>query len=438
MEWSNTTASAGAASSVLTGSPASSLPPLPSYTLTPREPIYPGVPDGITILFPVLVVYWVVSLFFHFLDVYDLFPQYRLHTPLEVLQRNPVSRADVVRDVLLQQIVQTIAGAALAYFDDVEYTGKEGYDVAVWALRLRKLCGYVPSLLGLIGVDAVRLAGKVSATAPTLAGILLGGKYPNLTQTIVDVNTGAEIIAPAFAGWELKFAEVLYYYAVPALQFFVATCIVDSWQYFLHRAMHMNKWLYATFHSRHHRLYVPYAFGALYNHPVEGFLLDTAGTGLAYLVTGLSARQAMFFFTGSTIKTIDDHCGYRLPFDPLQLITGNNAAYHDIHHQSWGIKTNFSQPFFTFWDTLLGTVYKGDPKEMEKRYARGRERAEVAARAAAAAEKEKGEKAVLGSVEVNEDTDNDALVVKKGVLVSERVVGISSLGACGSDESDDY
>lgn len=105
---------------------------------------------------------------------------------------------------------------------------------------------------------------------------------------------------------------------------------------------------------------MPYAYGALYNHPFEGFLLDTLGTGLAYLLAGMTVRQSMWFFTCSTIKTVDDHCGYALPFDPLQHITSNNAGYHDIHHQSWGIKTNFSQPFFTFWDALCGTMWKGD------------------------------------------------------------------------------
>lgn len=40
-------------------------------------------------------------------------------------------------------------------------------------------------------------------------------------------------------------------------------------------------------------------------------------------------------------------------------MTGNNAEYHDIHHQSWGIKTNFSQPFFTVWDRALGTIWSG-------------------------------------------------------------------------------
>lgn len=104
---------------------------------------------------------------------------------------------------------------------------------------------------------------------------------------------------------------------------------------------------------------MPYAYGALYNHPFEGFLFDTLGAGLAFKVAGMNTRQGMAFFTGSTIKTVDDHCGYALPWDPLQRITSNNAGYHDVHHQSWGIKTNFSQPFFTFWDRLLGTVWTG-------------------------------------------------------------------------------
>lgn len=125
----------------------------------------------------------------------------------------------------------------------------------------------------------------------------------------------------------------------------------------------------AHWHARHHRLYVPYAYGALYNHPVEGFLLDTAGAGLAYKVSFMSPRLGMWFFVGSMIKTVDDHCGYALPWDPLQHLTSNNAAYHDIHHQSWGIKSNFSQPFFTFWDSFLGTIWRGDTR---LRYERSR------------------------------------------------------------------
>lgn len=121
---------------------------------------------------------------------------------------------------------------------------------------------------------------------------------------------------------------------------------------------------------------MPYAYGALYNHPFEAFILDTVGAGLAYLVSRMTPRQAIVLFTASTIKTVDDHCGYALPWDPLQWITSNNAAYHDIHHQSWGIKTNFSQPFFTFWDAGMGTMWRGDATG---RYARDRDRAEAKA-----------------------------------------------------------
>lgn len=114
---------------------------------------------------------------------------------------------------------------------------------------------------------------------------------------------------------------------------YVLRCIMDTWQYFLHRGMHVNKFLYKHLHSVHHRLYVPYAFGALYNHPFEGFLLDSVGAVLSETLSFMTVRQAAFFFVFSTFKTVDDHCGYSLPFDPLQWISGNTADYHDIHHQ---------------------------------------------------------------------------------------------------------
>jgi sphinganine C4-monooxygenase len=98
--------------------------------------------------------------------------------------------------------------------------------------------------------------------------------------------------------------------------------------------MHINKFLYRHIHSWHHRLYVPYAFGAQYNHPIEGFLLDSLGSAVAEALAGLTTRQATLLFAISALKTVDDHCGWKLPFDPLQLVTGNNADYHDIHHQA--------------------------------------------------------------------------------------------------------
>lgn len=123
---------------------------------------------------------------------------------------------------------------------------------------------------------------------------------------------------------------------------FRVSFIIDTHQFFLHKLMHENKWLYRNFHSHHHRLYVPYAFGALYNHWLEGLLLDSLGAALAEAATGMTVRQTVLLFGFASAKTVDDHSGYMLWWDPLQMLFSNNADYHDIHHQSFGIKNNFS------------------------------------------------------------------------------------------------
>ncbi|MQL79035.1 hypothetical protein Taro_011473 [Colocasia esculenta] len=142
---------------------------------------------------------------------------------------------------------------------------------------------------------------------------------------------------------------------VQIVQILVAMLVMDTWQYFVHRYMHQNKFLYRHVHSQHHRLVVPYAIGALYNHPLEGLLLDTFGGAISFLVSGMTARTAVIFFCFAVIKTVDDHCGLWLPGNVFHIFFQNNTAYHDIHHQLQGAKYNYSQPFFAIWDKILGT-----------------------------------------------------------------------------------
>ncbi|KAG1342486.1 sphinganine C4-monooxygenase 1 [Cocos nucifera] len=142
---------------------------------------------------------------------------------------------------------------------------------------------------------------------------------------------------------------------VIVVQLIIAMVVMDTWQYFMHRYMHINKFLYKHIHSKHHTLVVPYSFGALYNHPLEGLILDTIGGALSFLVSGMTPRTAIFFFSFATIKTVDDHCGLWLPGNLFHVFFNNNSAYHDIHHQLYGNKYNFSQPFFVMWDKILGT-----------------------------------------------------------------------------------
>jgi len=347
-------------------------PSPPDLFLKPLPPLISGVPDSIVLVILPIAAYWALSLFFHFLDVHDLLASYRLHTPEEVLKRNHVTRREVVRDVIVQQIIQTIVGLAIGMSEPEEMIGGEWWEimglyskfvsVERWVLR---------GLATTVGIDGLALEEKVIAGITSIGGdkVLAG------LMGVLGLDNQASS-SPEMGDWRYKLVEIAYWYLLPAARFWVAIFIMDTWQYFLHRLMHEVKWLYSrcsymhhdkkgtlqleltcqsynleTFHSRHHRLYVPYAFGALYNHPFEGLLMDTIGAGIAYKISGLRIRGAMTFFTFSTMKTVDDHCGYSLPFDPLQYFFWNNAGYHDVHHQGWGIKVCCLLPLLLAWNT---------------------------------------------------------------------------------------
>lgn len=213
-----------------------SLPPLPGYTLEPVPNVLPWLSDfWLSLVLPV-IAYWSMSLFFHIIDQLDLFPQYRLHTPEEITSRNHASRYEVARDVIIQQVIQIATGALLQLADPPEYIGKNEYDVAVWASRIRVAQRALPSVLSVIGLNAAAISKNMSTSHPLIAGALAGGYYPFLMT---------DKAVPAFADWEILLAKAIYHIVIPAIQFFVAVFILDTWQYFLHRLMHMNRWMYS-------------------------------------------------------------------------------------------------------------------------------------------------------------------------------------------------
>lgn len=294
-----------------------------------HEPtLIPGIKDHYLALITPIVAYWAYSLFFQILDL-DIFEwpaKYRIHESEEMRSKNLVSPQDVFLAVVFQHVVQTILG--IFWLEE---------SVSVDHLEeMRHLSLNVSWIV-------IKLLGKDQG------GALL------------------QAAGPQSISW-------LYWWGIPTLQFFFAIFIIDTWQYFIHRAMHINKTMYKYLHSVHHRLYVPYAYGALYNNPLEGFIMDSLGAALAEYFACLTNRQAILLFGLSTLKTVDDHCGYRLPWDPMQFICRNNADYHDIHHQVIGIKYNFSQPWFIHWDTLLGTRMTRQEMEEKRRKIKNKEK----------------------------------------------------------------
>ncbi|KAL7319448.1 Sphingolipid C4-hydroxylase sur2 [Mucor circinelloides] len=268
--------------------------------------------DELMAIWVPIAVYWIQCSIFEILMRLEIpfFEKYRIHSPEDRNKRNKVGFGKVLLMVALQHVVQIVLGIALM----------KNLDPAADQM-----------------------------------------KYDNAINryTTIILNIMANLGQPKDAAFTIanNIAHFIQNYMVPCVQFFTAMVIVDTHQYVLHRLAHTFTFMYKYMHSHHHRLYVPYAFGALYNHPLEGFLLDTCGAAIAFEVTGMSAKMGMWFFTFSTLKTIGDHCGYAFPWDPLTVCFGNNVKYHDIHHQAHGIKTNFAQPFFTFWDVLLHTEY---------------------------------------------------------------------------------
>ncbi|KIJ20767.1 hypothetical protein PAXINDRAFT_106468 [Paxillus involutus ATCC 200175] len=299
------------------------LPPLkvPFY-FAMRRNLFDSVPDNILALVAPIVAYWVMSLFFHYLDGsgWSWLDKYRIHESKEVISRNRATRSEVIWAVVIQHTIQTLLG----YY---------------WLSEPPH-------------ISASRCIMEMEAAGKGLVQLVRWAVGPKAGEYFLEL-------------WGAEITHWLYWWGIPAAQLLFSLFLVDTWQYFLHRWMHSNKFLYKHFHSVHHRLYVPYAFGALYNHPLEGFVLDSFGAILAETVANLSVRQTMFLFAFSTMKTVDDHCGYSLPFDPFQMFSGNNANYHDIHHQTIGIKSNFSQPFFIHWDAILGT--RMTRKDIEER-----------------------------------------------------------------------
>jgi len=269
------------------------------------------------------LVYWGTCLWYHALDVWRpaWSEKYRLHPPAEVTKRNRVSMRRVIVMVLVQHLIQTLLGVVL--MEDTPRSALTGTRTDVDPVR-----------------DVVRILSWVREVHAYV-------KVPDVLLVRASI--------------------ALYWWGVPWLQFWFACFLLDAWQYTLHRTMHEVRFLYRLLHSHHHRLYVPYAFGALYNHPLEGMLLDTLGAEMARLCSGMTLRQTVVFFTLSTFKTVGDHCGYAFPWylNPMQILFPNNAEYHDVHHQSQGLRYNYSQPFFVHFDTLLGT--RVDPADFARR-----------------------------------------------------------------------
>jgi sphinganine C4-monooxygenase len=88
--------------------------------------------------------------------------------------------------------------------------------------------------------------------------------------------------------------------------------------------------------------------------------MDFVGAGIPSIILNMCPLTQCIFFTLLSLKTVSDHSGMFLPYDPFVLFK-NNSRYHDIHHKIKNIKFNLEQPYFSFWDTIMSTE-KNNPQ----------------------------------------------------------------------------
>ncbi|KAK4450477.1 hypothetical protein QBC34DRAFT_424629 [Podospora aff. communis PSN243] len=175
----------------------------------------------------------------------------------------------------------------------------------------------------------------------------------------------AVVLKAAFE-WERDSSAVYYWSwilraAYLAARQFAALVFLDTWVFWCHYFEHQIPWLYRKIHSVHHQLYTPFPMGALYNHPAESIVSDSMGGLLASIVVRMTGAEQIVFFSLVTMKTVEDHAPFELPWSPFVIFaqwTGAGVVYHNIHHQTWGLKSNY-QVYFTYWDRWMNTTYKG-------------------------------------------------------------------------------
>jgi sphinganine C4-monooxygenase len=141
--------------------------------------------------------------------------------------------------------------------------------------------------------------------------------------------------------------STLYYFEIldiTIFRYYYILCgiiLVDTIEYFMHRALHKFKFLY-KYHKVHHELNNPYNFGALYNSTVEG-IIESVLLLSGFLLCNFSFTEYIIVITLANISTVLDHTSLNI-----------KNSFHYLHHSKYQ-NNNFQQPFFTYYDRMFNT-----------------------------------------------------------------------------------
>lgn len=201
-------------------------PILPAYTLIKEPDLLSFVSDKTLGLLIPVVSYAILAAFWVWIDSLNIWTEYRLHPTEEMLKRNRITKWECLRGVSVYFVVTGAAAVLLSWGDPMEtFSGDEAYRIARIASYLRSFQAAVPVIFSLVGIDSKSLAERQLGLSSTLAGILKGGVYPQVAHHTAD----GTVHVSSFMPWETTLATILFYVAIPVIQFIAAFFIADTW-----------------------------------------------------------------------------------------------------------------------------------------------------------------------------------------------------------------
>ncbi|XP_071780604.1 cholesterol 25-hydroxylase-like protein [Centroberyx gerrardi] len=134
--------------------------------------------------------------------------------------------------------------------------------------------------------------------------------------------------------------------------------LLFDFQYFVwHLLHHKVPWLYRTFHKVHHTHTATSALTTEYSGAWETLCLGFFAA-INPFILGCHPLTELAFFVLNIWLSVEDHCGYDLPWATHRLVPGGlygGAPHHDLHHLKF--RSNYA-PYFTHWDRLAGTLHR--------------------------------------------------------------------------------
>ena len=172
----------------------------PEPRLETQKPLLPFLSDAYLLLLLPTVAYWAYGFLFHWIEQRGYLAQYKLHTPTEILKRNKVPMSKVIGSIIFYQIVTTLLGFWLLRGSEPDLRVDADHEIARWALWLSRTHG----------------------------------------------NFGRHDFSPdSISRLDWVFGTIMVHLGVPLAQFSFSIAVADTWQYFEHRVVHMNQYLYS-------------------------------------------------------------------------------------------------------------------------------------------------------------------------------------------------